>query len=443
MKGILRILIISSLVFMFPVLAKAQYQGAYLEINSKTGVYAVGDSIKVWAVVTPDCDAELQFSVQENMLDYLSRTTVSLSEGRHLLYAGVCEKPAHHVFMLGLPDGKPGSDKTSVVGAITSPESFSSGYTAPEDLRKFWKKQIAAMRKTPLDARLSPAPVVKTPHEGFRCYDLEIPMHEGNPVRGYLVCPEGAARRSLPVVIRAHAAGVKGKWCQSSIDEAIKIAKRGGGAIVLDINAHGMLNGQPQEYYDRLEAGELDNYSTREITGHEDFYFRLMFLRMVRALDYLVTLPEWDRERVLVYGESQGGAQAAALAGIDPRVTAAVLRVPAFTDVAGRLDGRKGSWPGPYAGKAEEYKDFLPYYDCACLLTQTKAKLFVEAGLVDYTCPPACVAAGYNNAASKDKTLVFFPYRPHTTGKMDKRFYDRWKEEIRGPREKFIDDYLK
>ncbi len=65
------------------------------------------------------------------------------------------------------------------------------------------------------------------------------------------------------------------------------------------------------------------------------------------------------------------------------------------------------------------------------------------AGLVDYTCPPACVAAGYNNAASKDKTLVFFPYRPHTTGKMDKRFYDRWKEEIRGPREKFIDDYLK
>ena len=53
------------------------------------------------------------------------------------------------------------------------------------------------------------------------------------------------------------------------------------------------------------------------------------------------------------------------------------------------------------------------------------------------------MAAGYNNAASKDKTLVFFPYRPHTTGKMDKRFYDRWKEEIRGPREKFIDDYLK
>lgn len=32
-----------------PSTSYAQYAGAMLEINSKTGVYAVGDSIKVWA----------------------------------------------------------------------------------------------------------------------------------------------------------------------------------------------------------------------------------------------------------------------------------------------------------------------------------------------------------------------------------------------------------
>ena len=49
----LRHLIIALLL---PVMAHAQYPGAYLEINSETGVYAVGDSIKVWATVMPECE---------------------------------------------------------------------------------------------------------------------------------------------------------------------------------------------------------------------------------------------------------------------------------------------------------------------------------------------------------------------------------------------------
>jgi cephalosporin-C deacetylase-like acetyl esterase len=204
-----------------------------------------------------------------------------------------------------------------------------------------------------------------------------------------------------------------------------------------------MLNAQPQSYYDNLEDGELSQYSSREFTGHKDFYFRLMYLRLVRALDYLVTLPQWDGKRVAIYGESQGGAQTAFLAGIDPRVTAAVLRVPAFVDVAGPLDGRRGSWPQTYGYKAKELEDSIPYYDGACLLSLAKAKLFFEAGLVDYTCPPGCVAAGFNNAPSKDKTIVFFPYRAHTHNRMDKRSIPIWQKEIMTPREKWLNDYLK
>lgn len=80
---------------------------------------------------------------------------------------------------------------------------------------------------------------------------------------------------------------------------------------------------------------------------------------------------------------------------------------------------------------------------CQSSVDMTKAKLFFEAGLIDYTCPPACVAAGYNVAPSDDKTIVFFPYRPHTTGKMDKRAAQRWRTEIMTPREKWLDDYMK
>ena len=37
------------------------------------------------------------------------------------------------------------------------------------------------------------------------------------------------------------------------------------------------------QYYDKLAKGELKNYRNRKVTGHEDFYFRLMYLRMVRC----------------------------------------------------------------------------------------------------------------------------------------------------------------
>ena len=428
---------------LLPFAAKAQYAGAMLEINSTDGVYQVGDSIKVWATIFPDCAPILEFTVEKNMTSVLNKRAVALTEGKHLIYAERCSEAAHYVYMLGLPGAKKAGADASVVGAIVSPSNFIAGYAPPKDLRKFWEKQIARMRKMPLEVESKAAPLEKTDQSGYTCLDIEIPMPEGNPVRAYLVYPTDAPEKSLPIVIRAHAAGVKGKWCQCSVDQTIKDAQRGGGAIALDINAHGMLNGQPQSYYDDLDAGELKGYSTRDFTGHEDFYFRLMYLRLVRAIDYLVTLPQWDGERIAILGESQGGAQAAAIAGIDNRVTAASLRVPAFMDIAGKFDGRRGSWPGTYSRTPEKYAEVLPYYDAACLLTLTKAALFFEAGLVDYTCPPACVAAGYNNAPVTDKTIVFFPYRPHTTGPMDQRFSQRWRNEIMTPREKWLNDYLK
>ena len=147
---------------------------------------------------------------------------------------------------------------------------------------------------------------------------------------------------------------------------------------------------------------------------------------------------------MLIHGASQGAAQAGALAGIDGRVTAAVLQVPALTDIGGNLDnGRKGGWPSKYASKAVEYKSVLPYYDVALLLELSSAKLFFEAGLVDESCPPSCVAAACNNAASKDKIIVFHPYRPHSSRGTDFRHYDHWRNTVMTHREDFIDEYLK
>ena len=124
-------------------------------------------------------------------------------------------------------------------------------------------------------------------------------------------------------------------------------AKKGKGALCFDLNAHGMLNGQPDEYYNNLDAGELKNYYVSGLESREDFYFRGMYLRLIRTIEFLTRQPEWDGKRILVIGESQGGGQALAAAGLDSRVSAVVATVPAMCDW-----GCAGGTPGRSLGSA-------------------------------------------------------------------------------------------
>ena len=94
----------------------------------------------------------------------------------------------------------------------------------------------------------------------FVCFDTEINCTGPKPARGYFARPTKAAPKSLPIVLLVHAAGVKGSWCKSDANEALRYAKMGKGAMCFDLNAHGMLNGQPDEYYNDLETGELKDY---------------------------------------------------------------------------------------------------------------------------------------------------------------------------------------
>ena len=86
---------------------------------------------------------------------------------------------------------------------------------------------------------------------------------DDTPVRGYIAMPRNAAKKSLPIVVFMHAAGVSGHWCRSNPDQTMDMAHWGNGAICVDFNAFGMYNDREQEYYLELEQGELKDYSTR------------------------------------------------------------------------------------------------------------------------------------------------------------------------------------
>ncbi|MCU0410316.1 MAG: acetylxylan esterase, partial [Bacteroidales bacterium] len=209
-----------------------------------------------------------------------------------------------------------------------------------------------------------------------------------------------------------------------------------------DLNAHGMLNGQPDSYYRDLEDNELKNYAQTGLENRETVYFRGMYLRLIRTLDYLTSMPEWDGKRILVIGESQGGGQALAAAGLDKRVSAVIATVPAMCDWGGSLVGRKGCWPYPFETKNDRAKmlSALPYFDAAHLLKGSKATIVAEIGLIDMTCPSSAIYAALNQARGK-KIIFAVPYRAHHM--TQPQYKTTWETSVLNKIDAFLNDYLK
>ncbi len=421
--------------------AQNVYEKVRLYVNSPDGVYQPGDTVRVTARKTEGG----REAVLVQVISYgkvLSEKKMVLTGSETEVYSEICSEPVSKMVKI-LPSGD--SKTSTMVGFLVAPQEFVPGFATPSNLKSFWDAELARMRALAPEVKITPAVDVKEEDkEKFECFQIEINMPEGFPCRGYVAWPKDAAAGSLPIYLFVHSAGVNRPANKSTASFVISRARQG--YLVLDINAHGYLADQPQEYYDALNDGELSNYASRDFTGVSDYYFHNMYLRDVRALDYAVTLPLWDGKRILVHGESQGGGQALALAGIDPRITHCVAIVPAITDTGAVLDGRKCGWPDRANAKNAVTPlgpSVMAYHDGAILVSLFKGDLYIESGNIDWTCDPAAVCAGYNNAKQvKSKQIYYFPWRAHSWTSTEERVRDEWSESVYPHRESFFNAYL-
>lgn len=394
-----RIVFLASLLFCSITLhAQNVFEQVRLYLNSADGIYQQGDTVKV----TAHKYVEGNENVLMQVISYdrtLAKKEIVLSQAEEIIYSDIASKPVSIIVR---------------VSPVDSLKVFPAVGVSEEDSQK------------------------------FECYKIEINMPEGNPCRGYVAYPRGADPGSLPIYLFVHSAGVNRPANRASANFVLSRARQG--YLCLDINAHGYPDDEPQEYYDALNEGELKDYASRPFTSVDDYYFHNMYLRDLRALDYAVTLPEWDGKRILVHGESQGGGQALCIAGIDERVTHCVAIVPAMTDMGGVRDIRKCGWPSKsnaVYSVTRKGREVMSYHDGATVISLFKGDLYMEAGNIDVTCDPAAVCAGYNNAkAVKSKQIYFFPWRAHSYTSTEDRVRDEWSKQVLPHRNAFFAAYL-
>lgn len=300
---------------------------------------------------------------------------------------------------------------TTVAAAAVDPLEIKPSLPVPDDFDEFWDEQKEKLAAVPINPRLTP---VASPNKdaSIECFDVQVDCLGSMPVSGYFARPASAKPKSLPAVLWVHGAGVR----SSSLGSAISGAKLP--ALSLDINAHGIPNGQPDDFYTELAGGKLKDYRYAGRASHHTSYFLGMYLRLIRAMDFLCAQPEWDGKVLIVRGGSQGGGQSIVAAGLDPRVTAFAAGVPAMCDHSGRVVGRINGWPklvatGPDGKPDVKILTASRYFDAMNFATRTKAQAIVSVGFIDSVCPPTSVYAMYNNLPGK-KEIINEPLMGHT-----------------------------
>ena len=430
MKTIQRLLL--SILLITGLITATFGQNIVLKQSNESGIYKKGEKIQVTVFLKEIKADSITLKTRENYSDRIITQKTKYSGDTLHVFSGSFQKPTSLIFEI-IADKKSAS-----IGLVVDPENFQPGTNRPKDFDKFWEAEKKALRALPIEVKNTP---VNDFEPGYSCSDFEINCTGSKPARGYFAKPVDAKPKSLPIVLFVRAAGVKGDWCQSKPKDALNYAKIGKGALAFDLNAHGMLNGQPQEYYDELEKGELKNYWEIGIESRENYYFRGMYLRLIRTLDFLTNQPEWDGKRIIVIGESQGGGQALAAAGLDERVSTAVATVPAMCDFGGELVGRNGGWPQPFKFKGDKNKMLktIPYFDAAHLLKSSKAILITEIGFIDTTCPSVSIYAAINQSMG-EKIVFGVPYRGHHLNQ--KEYQQIWEETVYKPKMKFIEEFF-
>lgn len=259
----------------------------------------------------------------------------------------------------------------------------------PKDFDEFWAKRKARLAKVPMTAVVKEH---KSDDPAVRVLSFSVACAGPRPVTGWVTVPTDATKK-YPASILFHGYGAH--FIQS-------IPKTGPkDEIHMFINAHGYELEREEEYYTEFYNAIMSNGKTFGLDSEwqnkstDTAYFGWMCYRIMRALQYLKSFPEWNGKDLIASGGSMGGLQTMWAAGLDPDVSEAKLYVPWCCDMGGRKTLKRNT-----LGTSVDETAALRYFDPVNMAKRVNSRCRVDitrAGLGDYICPPSGIAVLYNN----------------------------------------------
>lgn len=358
-------------------------------------------------------NGEVTYTVGNDLLGTDTKGTVTLKNGRAKINIGTKKTPGFRDVMLTMK--LDGQSYTHHVKVGFSPEKIQPFTQEPKDFNTFWQGNLDELAKIPLSYTKEIAKEYCT--DKVDCYLVKIPVSRRKQcVYGYLFYPKNAQPGKHPVVLCPPGAGIK------TIKEPLRHKYYAeNGFIRLEIEIHGLDPRLPKETFDDISRAfnsDATGYLENGIDNRDRYYMKHVYLALVRCIDLLTSLPEWDGRNVAVQGGSQGGALALVAAGLDKRVNLCVVNHPALSDMAGYTEkGRTGGYPhfnrmtGLYT---PSNISTMAYYDVVNFARKVKATTYMTWGYNDNTCPPTTSYAVWNTLNCEKESLIT-PINEHWT----------------------------
>lgn len=357
-------------------------------------------------------DATVNYEIADDMLAADRKGEVVMKHGRAVIDMGTRNTPGFRDLRLSaVVDGKKYVHHVKVGFSVDEIRPFTR---EPADFMDFWNRNIEDMRAVPLSYTKEKAEEYCT--DKIDCYLLKIRLNKQNQsVYAYLFYPKNAQKGSCPVVLCPPGAGIK------TIKEPLRHKYYAeNGFIRMEMEIHGLDPRLPKETFDDITKafnGRENGYLYNGLQDPDRYYMKRVYLSLIRCLDLLTALPEWDGRNLIVQGGSQGGALAIVAAGLDRRVTQCIVNHPALSDMAAYSAGRTGGYPhfnkvdGMFTDRNMRT---MAYYDVVNFARHVTADVYMTWGYNDNTCPPTTSYAVWNTFTCPKEALIT-PINEHWT----------------------------
>lgn len=418
MKRLLSLLLMVVAISMAGLAENYPYRSDYLWVtvpDHADWLYRAGEKARVevqlYKYGIPQ-DATVNYEIADDMFAADRKGEVIMKHGRAVIDMGTRNTPGFRDLRLSaVVDGKKYVHHVKVGFSVDEIRPFTR---EPADFIDFWNRNIEDMRAVPLSYTKEKAEEYCT--DKIDCYLLKIRLNKQNQsVYAYLFYPKNAQKGSCPVVLCPPGAGIK------TIKEPLRhkyYAEHG--FIRMEMEIHGLDPRLPKETFDDITKafnGRENGYLYNGLQDPDRYYMKRVYLSLIRCLDLLTALPEWDGRNLIVQGGSQGGALAIVAAGLDRRVTQCIVNHPALSDMAAYSAGRTGGYPhfnkvdGMFTDRNMRT---MAYYDVVNFARHVTADVYMTWGYNDNTCPPTTSYAVWNTFTCPKEALIT-PINEHWT----------------------------
>lgn len=370
-------------------------------------------------------DGELKYSISNDMLQPDKHGSVKLKNGRAVINMGTKKTPGFRDMKLSVSlDGKTYEHHIKVGFSVDKIKPYTQ---EPQDFRSFWQKNVEELKQVPMSYTKELYKDYCT--DKIDCYLVKLQIDKmGHSMYGFLFYPKNAQPGKHPVVLCPPGAGIK----------TIKDPMRNkyyaeNGFVRFEVEIHGLDPRISSETFGEISRAFNDRnggYLANGLENKDIYYMKHVYVGLVRCIDFLTSLPEWDGKNVAVQGGSQGGALAIIAAGLDNRVTQCVANHPALSDMAGyAAKGGTGGYPHfcrqPQILSNTDCLNTLAYFDVVNFARYVKAPTYLTWGYNDVTCPPTTSYAVWNTLKCTKESLLT-PINEHWTTTETNRGQMEW-----------------